>query len=113
MRNIQRHSDLVHAPDDARSVLGQSPVHRVGGSAAEPVPVVGELRNTLADAIEKIDVLLGSEMRRILLAQHDSDLAQRLHMLEIVAAVDAVKFSGMRGEKRVPVRQIAERGVVY
>src|SRR5450755_2275425 len=89
MRNIHRHSQGVHAIENSRAVIAQTGITPIRRSAADAVMEIGKLGDPLAQTVEVVHVLHGPEMHRVLLPDHDADLAQLLGAFEIRGAVHA------------------------
>ena len=112
MGNVDRHADLVHALDNARTVAAQTLILRAGRPAADPVAPIGELRNPLAQTVEAIHIVDGSKMSRVLLADQDSDFARGFGPRQVGWSVDAQKVRLVRGYKGIPSADVAQRSCV-
>ena len=67
-------SELDTAIHDLRAVLGQAAILRIRATASEPISVVGELRDPLAQLIKEVHIIGGTKVRRVLLADQNPDL---------------------------------------
>src|SRR5439155_234482 len=106
MRNINRHSNGIHSPDDGDTKIGDAFVAAFCGTVANHVPgVISELRDTLAESVKEVDVRKHSELFGVLQPQKNADLSGSLYPLEISRAVDSHQVVGVIGNESVPCRE--------
>src|SRR5262245_61220655 len=76
MRDVDRHSDFVHALNDADAEVGNTVVAPLSRAVADQVAsVVSQLGDALADAVKEIDVFRTAKLFGVLQTDADADLA--------------------------------------
>src|SRR5215469_2063451 len=113
MRNIDRHSNLVHARDDLQTKLAQARISRIRRSATQPVVNVRELGDALPEVVAVVDIVDTTKMLRVLLADQDSYLAKLLGAREITRSIHAQKAIRMRRDKSVQALDVLHRTLVH
>src|ERR1044072_2578925 len=113
MRNVNSHSNFVHAFDNRNAKVRDSFVAPLRRAVADEISrVVSELRHALAQAAKEIDVLRSSKMLGVLKTEHDADLSRLLNVLEIGNAIDAHEVISVVGDKTVPASEVLQRALV-
>jgi hypothetical protein len=108
MRDVHCHAYLVHSPDNLRAEVGETIISAIGGSTANLVTSVRELRNSLATLVEANHIFYGPEMFRVLLTNQNANFSERLGPCKIISAVYAKEFALMRGNKIVPPEDVPQ-----
>src|SRR6185369_10542891 len=109
MRDVDGHSDLVHAFDDRNTNVRNPFVPSFRRSITDKIAaVISELRNALAQTAKEIDVIRTTEVFRILEAQHDADLPGLLNALQIGHAIDAHEIIAAIRNKAIPTREVLQ-----
>ena len=111
VRHVHGHAKFIHARDDVRPVFAQTAA-RIHRSSAQLVVVVHQLRDSLTQVVEEIDIRNRTEMLGVLQAKNDADLTELLRALDVVGSLDVNELIGVRGEEQIPIRMILERGSV-
>jgi hypothetical protein len=92
VRHIHAHAHLFHALHDRQPEDRKAAIAPLQKAAAD----VGQLRDALAQAEERVHITGAAKMRGVLHGQHDADLAGLVRAFEIARAGDAQQPSPAR-----------------
>src|SRR5689334_22268416 len=103
MRNVDGHSDLVHALDDGDAKIADAFVVALSRTIADHIStVVCELRNSLTQRTKEINIIRPTEMFGILQPKNDSDLSRRFNVIKRRRSVDPHKMIIVMGDEAIP-----------
>ena len=113
VRQVHRHADSIHPRHDVVPEHGQAAVICLEKPRADAVLiVVRELRKTLSEREEGVDVVRRAEMIGVLERDHDPDLPCLLRRLEVRRVADPHEPVGITGNEAVPVSEESNSGGV-
>ena len=109
VRDIGGHAELIHTCQDSLAIFRQAFFRGIGGTASQTIVAIGELRNTLPQLIERVNVVHRAEVIRILLADDDPEFPFVLGAWNVGGTAHADEVFRVRVDKTVPTGDVGRR----